>query len=155
MTKGVKLPKGVKLVDGVIPKFKAVYNPFTRELYVRYGYAIIKHIFEDTDEWVCIPFNGNQEHPNYLHIQLDFNEYLELLCYPRVDDDESLHENLGSYYYHGCKGRDNSPNIKFVFTSVEQESELTKLNVGVVTWYKVVNEDVEIIDHEVQNKFGN
>ena len=148
------MTKKAKLVEGVIPKFKAVYNPFTRSLYVRYGNAIIRHTFKDIDEWVCIPFNGNQEHPNYLHIQLDFNEYLELLCYPRVDNDETLHESLGSYYYHGCKGQKNSPNIKFVFTRVEQEKALTKLNLGIVTWYGVVNQGLEIIDHEVQNKFG-
>ena len=63
-------------------KFKALYNPFTRNLLVMYGDAITEHTFEDVDEWTTVSFDGDENHPNYLHIQLDYDETFQLLFYP-------------------------------------------------------------------------
>ena len=136
-------------VVNVIPNFKAVYNPFTRELYVRYGNAIIKHIFQEIDEWVCIPFNGDEEHPNYLHIQLDFNERLELLCYPRINGNDNLFESLGSYSYYGIEGKKNSPNIKFVISKDKLKKGLIRLDVDGGNWYKTTETGLELIDRGI------
>ena len=79
-------------------EFKAVFNPFTKELAVRYGNDITHHTFEETEEWVCISFDANANHPNYLHVQIDYDESLQLLFYPRTEDSESLNEELGIYF---------------------------------------------------------
>ena len=79
-------------------KFKAIFNPFTRQLAVLYGNDITEHTFEDIEAWTKISFNADEKHPNYLHIQLDYDESLQLLFYPRQDGDESLHEDKGVYF---------------------------------------------------------
>ena len=61
------------------PDFKAVYNIFTKELAVLYGDKISHYIFEDTEEWTKISFNGDESHPNYLHVQVDYDEAFQLL----------------------------------------------------------------------------
>lgn len=81
-----------------IKEFLAVYNPYTRELLVKYGEAFTTHFFEEVEEWAKISYNADEEHPCYLHVQLDYDETMQLLFYPRVKDNESLHEDLGSYY---------------------------------------------------------
>ena len=106
------------------PNFKAIYNPYTRELVVKYGNAIIEHIFSDYEEWVKISYNDDENHPNYLHVQLDYDEMLQLLFYPRVDGDDDLHEDLGSYFHYGSE---RSPNITLVYTDKEMSIERLKL----------------------------
>jgi len=109
-----------------IPEFKAVFNPFTKELAVLYGNAVSTYTFEDIEEWTKVSFNGDEEHPNYLHIQLDYDECLQLLFYPRVDNDESLHEELGTYF-HSIEMDKIPEQIKLVYHQQEYEDELEKL----------------------------
>lgn len=80
-------------------QFTAVFNPFNLELKVKYGDSVMHYQFAARDGWVKISFNGDRDHPNYLHIQLDYDEELQLLFYPRRANDESLHENLGVYFH--------------------------------------------------------
>ena len=80
-------------------RFIAVYNPFTKELAVEYGKCITTYTFVEDDEWCKVSFNGDQDHPNYLHIQLDYDECLQLIFYPREDGDSSLHENMVYSFY--------------------------------------------------------
>jgi hypothetical protein len=107
----------------VIPEFRAIYNPYTRHLIVRYGSVITEHYFEEAEEWCKISFNGDEDHPNYLHIQLDYDECMQLLFYPRADGCESLHESEGSYYY-TCEPEKNSENIKIVHNKEQHNREL-------------------------------
>lgn len=81
-----------------ISEFKAIFNPFTRNLLVRYGDALIEGYFENIEEWTEIYFNNDNEQPYYLHVQLDYDETLQLLFYPRVEGSQDLNEDLGSYY---------------------------------------------------------
>lgn len=79
--------------------FKAIFNPFTRELAVLYGNKISTHIFEELCEWCKISFNGDKTHPSYLHVHLDYDECLQLIFYPREAGNESLNENLVKAWY--------------------------------------------------------
>lgn len=79
-----------------ISTFKAMYNPFTRNLLVKYGEALIQHQFEDIKEWVCVSYNNDEEHPCFLHIQLDYDETAQLIFYPRVEGDEDYDLDLSS-----------------------------------------------------------
>jgi hypothetical protein len=108
--------------------FKAVYNPFNRQLAVLYGTTITENYFIETEEWTKVSFNGDDNHPNYLHIQIDYDECFELLFYPREDNDSSLHEDLGVYFY--SSNMDKIPeNIKLVYNDLEYNNEVNKLKV--------------------------
>lgn len=99
-------------------KFKAVFNPFLRKLGVLYGTGISIHEFEDIEEWVKISFNADSDEPQYLHVQLDYDECLQLLFYPRVDGDQSLNEPLGVYF--NSNHMDNVPEcIKLVYNDAD------------------------------------
>ena len=74
--------------------FKAVYNPFNRKLSILYGSCITTYFFEDMKEWTKVSFNGDNNHPNYLHIQLDYDEEMQLIVYSRVDGSDQLNEHL-------------------------------------------------------------
>ena len=74
-------------------KFKAVFNPFNRNLTVLYGDCLTEYVFEELDEWTKISFNGDRDHPNYLHVHLHYDEGLQLIFYPREDGDRELHED--------------------------------------------------------------
>ena len=106
--------------------FKAVYNPFTRDLAVEYGSKITEYTFESGEEWVKISFNGDQEHPNYLHVQLDYDECLQLLFYPRVDGSELLNEESSVCFF-----SENMVNIhqaiKIVYNDSDYKQEVKKL----------------------------
>lgn len=100
-----------------IGEFKAVYNPYNRRLAVKYGSSITTYKFEEEEEWVAISYNADEDHPNYLHIQLDYDLGLQLLFYPRVEDSESFNEGLGTYFY---SGRNEVPsNIRLCFNDKE------------------------------------
>lgn len=107
-------------------QFKAIFNPYTKELIVQYGdkggAQITYYKFDDLDEWTCINYNCDPDQPYYLHTHLDYDETLQLLFYPRKDNDESLHEDLGSYYNSGEKI--NSKNIKLVQNDREWDNQL-------------------------------
>lgn len=109
------------------PNFKAIYNPYLRKLLVRYGNALTENFFQETEEWTKVSFNGDDEHPNYLHIQIDYDECFQLLFYPRVDGSDSLNENIGSYYF-TCDDvpncTKNSKNIRIVHNNIQWEKEL-------------------------------
>jgi len=95
------------------PKFKAVFNPITRDLLVKYGDAITKITFQDLDEWGVVNFDADEKHPCYLHIQLDYDEMAQLLFYPRVEGDEGLNEGLGTYW--NSFGKKKPTRIKIVY----------------------------------------
>lgn len=105
-------------------EFKAIYNPYTRELAVRYGQAIIYHQFEDQEEWVAMSYDDDHTQPYFLHIQLDYDETLQLLFYPRKDGDDSLNEPEGTYYNSGLPSYDLPENIVFVHNDKEWDHKL-------------------------------
>lgn len=110
----------------VNPEFKAIYNIFTRQLAVAYGDTTSLYTFKDQVEWTKISFNGNQDHPNYLHVQLDYDETAQLLFYPREDGDQYLHEDLGTYFNSGFM--DELPEkIKLIYNDIQWEKELDEL----------------------------
>jgi hypothetical protein len=108
------------------PKFKAVYNPFNRKLAVLYGNEITVYEFSDLEEWTKISYNGDENHPNYLHIQLDYDESLQLLFYPRQDNDESLHEDQGVYFNSNFMNA-IPKEIKIVYNDIHWDREYNKL----------------------------
>lgn len=109
----------------IISKFKAIYNPYLRRLVVKYGNSITEYFFNETEEWVEIYFNGDVNNPNYLHVQIDYDETFQLLFYPRIEGDESLNEEFGTYYNSGRKIKPR--NVKMVYTEKEYEEAVEKL----------------------------
>lgn len=103
-------------------KFKAIYNPYTRNLLVRYGKALIEHQFEDVEEWVVISFNNNESSKYFLHVQLDYDETFQLLFYPRKEGSDDLNERYGSYYNSEAR---KPRNIKLVHTDREWDQKLS------------------------------
>lgn len=79
--------------------FKAIFNIFTKKLAVLYGDCISHYTFTDQEEWTKISFNGDENNPNYLHVQVDYDEEFQLLFYPREDGDPDLHEGEGTYFH--------------------------------------------------------
>lgn len=126
-----------------IPHFNAIYNPFTRELVVKYGSKVTEYTFTDSEEWTEISYNGDVDHPCYLHVQLDFDENLQLLFYPRIKGNDSLHEDLGSYFHHG---HNCSPNIKIVYNDEEMTKFRTFLEYSDSSMVLLQN-DIEIDFH--------
>lgn len=121
-------------------KFKALYNPFTRNLLVKYGKVLSEHTFEELEEWTKVSYNGDEEHPCYLHIQLDYDEYMQLIFYPRVDGSEELNEALCSTYNSNCSN--NSSNIKLVYSDREWDYKLKtflRLNDAQVSSFRKIN----------------
>jgi hypothetical protein len=108
-----------------IAKFKAVYNPYLRHLVVKYGNSITEHTFEEVEEWCCINYNANEKHPNYLHIQLDYDETFQLLFYPRIEGDEFPQGDVGTYYNSGEKVKPR--NIRIVHTDEQYDEAIKKL----------------------------
>ena len=106
-------------------KFKAVYNPIIRQLAVIYGDVVFEHEFEEYEEWVKITHPDNYK--QYLHIQLDYDNHLQLLFYPRIEGDESLHEDMGVYLHYGTQ-ETYPDNISIVFTDAIYELELKRLS---------------------------
>jgi hypothetical protein len=101
------------------PEFKAIYNPYNRQLLVSYGDTVTEYFFEEIEEWVKISFNGDENHPNYLHIQLDYDECMQLLFYPRVDGSENLNERIATFYNSGDD--DNPENVIIVHNDNQLE----------------------------------
>lgn len=66
-----------------ITNFKALFNPYTRELLVKYKdyYELIQ--FEETDEWGVVWSGGVHESNEYLHIHLHYDEVMQLIVYQR------------------------------------------------------------------------
>ncbi len=107
-------------------KFKALYNPFNRKLAVLYGNHISNHTFAEMEEWVEVYFNGDINHPNYLHVQLDYDESLQLLFYPRQENDESLHEDEG-VYFNSLYMNEIPDSIKLIYDDNTWNQEYDKL----------------------------
>lgn len=82
----------------IISEFKAVFNPLNRELAVRYGNAVSTYQFGESEEWTKVSYNGDADHPCYLHIQLDYDECMQLLFYPREDGSQDLNEDDGTFW---------------------------------------------------------
>lgn len=110
-------------------KFKAIFNPFTKMLAVLYGDCVSVYTFEEIEEWTKISFNGDDNHPNYLHVQLDYDECLQLLFYPRVDYDESLHEDLG-VYFNSTRMQNVPEEITLVFDEITWKREFEELSLN-------------------------
>lgn len=108
------------------PNFMAIYNPYLKQLTVKYGTGITTLIFKSTEEWGKISFNADENNPRYLHVQIDYDETFQLLFYPRVDNNESLHENLGTFYNSGEV--DKPKNIKIVHTDEEHDQAVLALS---------------------------
>jgi len=70
--------------------FAAVYNICTKHLAILYGNKISEYLFTEEDtEWVVIHYNADPAHSNYLHVQYNYYEYLQLLFYPRLREPAS------------------------------------------------------------------
>lgn len=69
-------------------------------------------------------YNGDDTQPYYLHIQLDYDESLQLLFYPREDGSDSLNESEGTYYNSDYELEDNPENIVLVFNDREWDRKL-------------------------------
>lgn len=108
----------------IINEFKAIYNPYTRNLLVRYGTSLIEHYFEETEEWVEINFDNDDSQPYYLHVQLDYDETFQLLFYPRKEESSSLNEEYGSYYNSEESLEEHPKNIILVHTDREWDNRL-------------------------------
>jgi len=104
------------------PDFKAIYNPYTRNLLVRYGDALIERFFEETEEWTIVNFNNEENNPYYLHIQLDYDENFQLLFYPRYANTSDLNENYGTYY--NSENNENPSEIKLIHTDREWDNSV-------------------------------
>ncbi len=106
------------------PEFKAVFNVFTKQLAVLYGSCISIYQFNEFDEWTKISFNGDENSNQYLHIHLDYDETLQLLFYPRFDNDpeESLNEDHGTYF--NSSDMDDVPShLRIVFSDEHYDNE--------------------------------
>lgn len=117
------------------PVFKAVYNIFNRRLAVLYGNKISMYTFSEQEEWTKISFNGDQDHPHYLHVQLDYDEHAQLLFYPREDGSESLNEDKATCFY-SCAMNEIPDNLVLVYDDDQFNREMSKLG------------DLEIIEVE-------
>lgn len=104
-----------------ISKFKAIYNPYTRHLTVLYGNEISDCTFTDQEEWAIISYNGDTDHPCFLHIQLDYDETCQLIFYPRVEGSDSLNEHLSNSW---TSDEQKSDCIKIVHTDEQYLKEL-------------------------------
>jgi len=105
----------IKELNRVEPNnnFQALYNPYTRRLAVWYGEGVTTHSFECEEAWTKASFNCNDDHPNYLHIQLDYDETCQLIFYSRVDGSDRLNEHLTEAWHSGNSGNSfNSSCIK-------------------------------------------
>lgn len=109
-------------------KFKALFNPFTKQLAVLYGNCVSNYTFQEEEEWTKISFDGDANNPSYLHVQLDYDGCLQLLFYPRQDNDPSLNENLGTYF-NSTQIKSNSipKNIKLIYDDEEWGKEYLNL----------------------------
>lgn len=108
-----------------IPEFKAIYNPYIRKLAVLYGNAVIEHTFEDQEEWAVINYNDYEANPEFLHVQLDYDENCQLIFYPRVEGSDELNEDLSNSW---TSDEQVSDFIKIVHTDEQYNSELIELN---------------------------
>ena len=106
--------------------FKAVYNPFNRKLSILYGSCITTYFFEDMKEWTKVSFNGDNNHPNYLHIQLDYDEEMQLIVYSRVDGSDQLNEHL-TESLHSNSMNECSKKIKVSYNDREFNEALSEL----------------------------
>jgi len=106
--------------------FKALYNPFIRKLAVLYGDTVSTYTFSDVEEWTKVSFNGDENHPNYLHIQIDYDECFQLLFYPRVDNNNSLHESLGKYF-NSSRMNDIPECITLIYSEYEWQNKYNEL----------------------------
>lgn len=130
--------------------FKAIYNPYTRELLVaQYGEKITNHSFEDKEAWTTAPYVENGEGTDYyLHIQLDYDETMQLLFYPRIKKDHSLNEEFGSYYNSELTEEKKPNNIKLVLNDMEWDEALNsflELAVEDIETYKKIKYDREAL----------
>jgi len=103
--------------------FKAIFNPFNRQLVVKYGGVVREHFFDEISEWHCFTHGADKD--LFLHVQLDYDESLQLLFYPRVDNDpeESLNEDMGVYF--NSNDMDNIPDkISIVLNDADFNKEV-------------------------------
>ena len=68
-----------------IVEFKAVFNPFTREVAVRYGTHVQRIQFTSLDDDIDrVWYNGEYKGNYCLHVAIQWREGLELVITPRV-----------------------------------------------------------------------
>lgn len=108
------------------PNFEAIFNIFTKQLAVLYGDTISTYTFVEEEEWTKASFNGDENHPNYLHIQVDYDECFQLLFYPREYGSSSLNEKDGTYYNSNDMHIIPS-NLKLVYNNHEWDREWENL----------------------------
>lgn len=107
-------------------EFKAVFNPFNRKLSVLYGLALMNYTFDEIEEWVKMSMDNDPCRDEYLHIQLDYDESLQLLFYPRVEGSPHLNENIGVYF--NSLHMDEIPEqIQIVYNDEEYEDAVSEL----------------------------
>ena len=104
-------------------KFKAVFNPITKELVVLYLGYILSHTFGALEDSVGLePFEDSKL---WLDIKLDYDERFQLSIYPRVANSEELNEGLSATWTSDkmCVSR----KIKIAYNNSDFKEECEKL----------------------------
>lgn len=109
----------VSLVRGVEPDFRAVFNPFNRQLAVKYGTSTMDIVFDVLDEWATVYFSDDETENRFLHIHLDYDEELGLLFYPRTKGEDDLNEDLGTFYNSSAQIDTWSHRLRLAYTNAE------------------------------------
>lgn len=125
--KHIVLPNGDFVNQNIEPisTFKAVFNPITKVLAVKYGDFTKVHQFEDLSEWTAIDYNGNNSSFNYLHIQLDYDVTLQLIFYPRLQlpvdhiENSNLNEDLATVWHSGMTEQHIPENVRIVYNDLD------------------------------------
>jgi hypothetical protein len=111
-------------------KFKAVFNPITKEIAVLYLGYIVSHTFTSLeDSYGLEPFQYSEV---WLDIKIDYDERFQISIYPRVGNSEELNEGLSATWT--SDKLSNSRKIKIVYNNKDFMTECEKLE-GFVTEY--------------------
>lgn len=105
--------------------FKAVFNPYNKQLFVKYGVNTEEHQFQDLCEWTKVWHDNNND---FLHIHLDYDEFLQLIFY-YVPVEETRRNNC-SYTdcqaWNSIRDKENYPEVYQYITIVNSDEEYKK-----------------------------
>jgi hypothetical protein len=111
-------------------KFKAVFNPLTREVAILFEGKLGTYVFKDLDEW--FGFESNKESKFWLDLHLDYDECMQLSIYPRIDKVESYNEKYGATWTSDKLSK--SKKIKIVYCDADYKVEVNKLQLEVTSY---------------------
>lgn len=102
--------------------YKIIFNPYSLQIAVKYRDEVTVSYFRENSEWLIVGYD--KKYVNYLHIQVDYDNCLQLIVYPRQINKENDY-NEDSVWY--SNGEFKSRKIKIVSSDAEFEKELNKL----------------------------